>query len=378
MILTLLRALFVLLLGAAGWFVLKQDPEHMPETVARHAWLSMAISLTIGVFVICVDILAPRKKISIFSGAFFGMVVGLLVAWALSFVVSLLVDQYASMVGITESVSIRPLAQYANVIVGIVCCYLAISFIMQTKDDFRFVIPYVEFAKQTKGTRPVLLDSSVLIDGRIVDVAATGIIDSRLIVPQFVIDELQKIADSADRLKRNRGRRGLDVVQKLRSTPKVDVVLYDSSGRDIGDKDAGVDQLLMYLALDLNARVLTNDFNLNKVAELRGVSVINVNDLATALKPVVLPGERMFVRIVKAGDSAGQGVGFLDDGTMVVVENARELVDQEVDVAVTNAVQTKAGRMIFARIDLPGEPANLAGNKPAGPRSRGTPAPRAG
>ena len=299
MILTLLRALFVLLLGAAGWFVLKQDPEHMPETVARHAWLSMAIALSIGVFVICVDILAPRKKISIFSGAFFGMVVGLLVAWALSFVVSLLVDQYASMMGITESASIRPLAQYANVIVGIVCCYLAISFIMQTKDDFRFVIPYVEFAKQTKGTRPVLLDSSVLIDGRIVDVAATGIIDSRLIVPQFVIDELQKIADSGDRLKRNRGRRGLDVVQKLRSAPKVDVVLYDSSGRDIGDKDAGVDQLLMYLALDLNARVLTNDFNLNKVAELRGVSVINVNDLATALKPVVLPGERMLIRIVK-------------------------------------------------------------------------------
>src|SRR5262249_39175434 len=163
-------------------------------------------------------------------------------------------------------------------------------------------------------------DTSVLIDGRIIDVVATGIMESQLIVPQFVIDELQLIADSGDKLKRNRGRRGLDIMQKLRATPHADVAMYDASVRE-APRIEGVDQKLVHLAQDMNARILTNDFNLNKVAQLRGVDVININDLASALKPVVLPGEKMTVRLIKPGDEPGQGVGYLEDGTMVVVES---------------------------------------------------------
>jgi len=240
--------------------------------------------------------------------------------------------------------------QFVTLIIGLITCYLSISFTLQTKDDFRFIIPYVEFSKRVKGSRPMLVDTSVLIDGRINDVITTGIIESQLIVPQFVVDELQQIADSGDKLKRNRGRRGLDVMQKLRTTPHADVAMYDSSARE----PAGmfeVDQKLVHLAHEMNARVLTNDFNLNKVAQLRGVDVININDLSIALKPVVLPGEKMIVRLLKAGDEPGQGVGYLEDGTMVVVEGARQHLNQDVEFTVTSALQTKAGKMIFGRMN---------------------------
>jgi len=223
-----------------------------------------------------------------------------------------------------------------------------VSFILQTKDDFRFIIPYVEFSKQTKGPRSILLDTSVLIDGRITDVAATGILESQLVVPRFILDELQTLADSGDNLKRNRGRRGLDVLGKLRQTLRAEVVLYEASHETESEKD--VDQKLMSLAKELNARVLSNDYNLGKVAALRGVDVINVNDLSSALKPVVLPGEKMTVRVVKPGEEAGQGVGYLEDGTMVVVEHGRTHLNEDVEFIVTRALQTSAGRMIFGRL----------------------------
>jgi uncharacterized protein YacL len=207
----------------------------------------------------------------------------------------------------------------------------------------------VEFSKQTKGARPILLDTSVLIDGRIADIAVTGILESQVVVPQFVLDELQMVADSADKLKRARGRHGLDTLAKLRNMTQADVILYDTSGRaDEGNSD--VDQKLTDLAKSMNARVLTNDFNLNKVAQLRGVDVININELANALKTVVLPGEKMSVRIQKPGEEAGQGVGYLEDGTMVVVEQGRPFINEEVEFTVTNTRQTVAGRMIFGRV----------------------------
>jgi uncharacterized protein YacL len=248
--------------------------------------------------------------------------------------------------------------EYINMLVGVISCYLSISFILQTKDDFRFVIPYVEFSKQTKGARPMLLDTSVLIDGRINDVAATGILESQLIVPRFVLHELQAVADSSDKLKRNRGRRGLDMLAKLQGTEHADVILYDSHTRE---ESTEVDQRLVALAKELNGRILTNDFNLNKVAQLRGVDVVNINDLANALKPVVLPGERMMVRLVKPGETPGQGVGYMEDGTMVVVEQGRNHLNEEVEFVVTSALQTSAGRMIFGRMPDSPAPAGATG-----------------
>ncbi len=336
MVLVILRALFVLLMAAVGWVYLQLG------------WLTMAIALTVGVLFVCVDILAPRKKLAVFAGTFFGLLVGIAIAYALSFVVQLVVDQ-AESGRVISSDHARTIVRFINLVLGITCCYLAISFILQTKDDFRFIVPYVEFSKKTKGARPILLDTSVLIDGRVTDIAVTGILESQLIVPHFVIDELQAVADSSDKLKRNRGRRGLDVVAKLQGLKPADVILYDTN-RDTERDELDVDGRLMDLAKELNARVLTNDYNLNKVAQLRGVDVININDLSNALKPVVLPGEKMTVRVVKAGEESGQGVGYLDDGTMVVVEGARQRQNEDVEFTVTSALQTSAGRMIFGRL----------------------------
>jgi uncharacterized protein YacL len=224
---------------------------------------------------------------------------------------------------------------------------MAVSFILQTKDDIRFVIPYVEFAKERKGIHPMILDTSVIIDGRIADIVETRVIDNQLIMPQFVIAELQAIADSNDKLKRNRGRRGLDILNRLRSDPKVDLMIYD---RDLPEfAGQPVDQRLVLLAKHLEGKVVTNDYNLNKVAKLHNVGVINLNDIANSLKPVFLPGEEIDVRIVKAGEESGQGVGYLEDGTMVVIEGGRDHISQQVQAVVTSVLQTSAGRMVFGR-----------------------------
>jgi uncharacterized protein YacL len=338
MVLHVLRALFVLLMAAAGYSYLKLS------------WLTMAIGLSLAVVFLSIDILAPRKKLAVFAGTFLGIIIGIMLAYALSFAVEMVVDQALSVqIGPVPPAGLRDdLVHFITISIGLICCYLSVSFILQTKDDFRFIIPYVEFNRQTKGPRSILLDTSVLIDGRIVDVAGTGIVESQLIVPRFVLDELQTLADSSDNLKRNRGRRGLDVLGKLRQTKRTDVVLYEATHETESDKD--VDQKLMALAKEINARVLSNDTNLGKVAALRGVDVINVNDLSSALKPVVLPGEKMVVRMVKPGEEAGQGVGYLDDGTMVVVEHGRQHLNEDVEFVVTRALQTSAGRMIFGRL----------------------------
>ena len=338
MVLHILRALFVLLMAAAGYSYL------------RLSWLTMAIGLSLAVVFLSIDILSPRKKLAVFAGTFFGVIIGIVLAYALSFAVEMVVDQALTIqFGPAPQAGLRnDLIQFITITIGIVCCYLSVSFILQTKDDFRFIIPYVEFSKQTKGPRAILLDTSVLIDGRITDVAGTGILESQLIVPRFILDELQTLADSADNLKRNRGRRGLDVLGKLRQNRRAEVVLYEASHETESEKD--VDQKLMSLAKELNARVLSNDYNLGKVAALRGVDVININDLSSALKPVVLPGEKLTVRIVKPGEEAGQGVGYLEDGTMVVVEHGRQHLSEDVEFVVTRALQTSAGRMIFGRL----------------------------
>lgn len=192
-----------------------------------------------------------------------------------------------------------------------------------------------------------ILDTSVIIDGRITDICETGFIEGTLVVPQFVLRELQMVADSADALKRNRGRRGLDILQRMQ---KMSAVQVQIAGEDF-PKVRGVDLKLIELAKVMNAKIITNDFNLNKVAQLQGVAVLNVNDLANSLRPVVLPGEVMRVFILKEGKEYNQGVAYLDDGTMVVVDNARKMISKTIDIAVTSVLQTTAGRMIFAKYD---------------------------
>jgi uncharacterized protein YacL len=387
MILHILRALFVLLMAAAGWYFLTQltlDAQaYAPDSrLLEHSWLALGLTLTIGVLIVCIDILSPRKKLAMFSGTFMGLMVGLAIAYAASFAVRLLIDQLRAnpntAMGLLSARESEALISFVDLVIGIICCYLSISFIIQTKDDFRFIIPYVEFKKQTKGGRPILLDTSVLIDGRIAEIAATGILDNQMVVPRFVLQELQAVADSGDRLKRNRGRRGLDILARLQNDERLDVVLYDQ-GRGSAEGLHEVDQRLISLAVELSGKVLTTDMNLNKIAQVRGVEVVNINDLANAVKPLALPGERMTVRLIKAGEEPGQGVGYMDDGTMVVIEQGRGRLNEEVDFVVTNTRQTSAGKMIFGRLGE-GPPAAAASRRRGdggAPQPRETPQSRA-
>jgi uncharacterized protein YacL len=210
-----------------------------------------------------------------------------------------------------------------------------------------------------------ILDTSVIIDGRIADLCDTGFIDGTLVIPQFVLKELQLVADSADSMKRNRGRRGLDILQKIQKMSGVEVMISDVDYHEVRE----VDLKLIELARSLQGKIVTNDFNLNKVAQLRGVEVLNINELANALKPVVLPGEIMKVFILKEGKEYNQGVAYLDDGTMVVVDNARKMISKTIDIVVTSVLQTTAGKMIFGRYIDP----NVAQSGAPGEREEGRP-----
>jgi uncharacterized protein YacL len=217
---------------------------------------------------------------------------------------------------------------------------------LRAKDEFNLVIPYVKFMRENKPERLVLLDTNIIIDGRIQDVCATGFLDAVFIVPRFVLNELQYIADAADDVKRVRGRRGLEVLKMLQLNPCVEVKFHENDVPDVKE----VDGKLIQLAKMLPAEILTNDHNLGRIAELQHVKVLNFNELAKSLRPVVLPGEKLTVRLLKEGREPQQAVAYLDDGTMIVVNRARRLVGQEIEVTVSSVLQTAAGRMAFAEV----------------------------
>lgn len=341
MLLWLLRVAYaVLVVGMAvisvGFFVEQKN--------FLGAALAPLAIVAIGAVVLLTDVREKQKQITTVSAVYFGLLLGLLLGYLFSIA---LVPILASTFGDTS-----PMILLGRVLLTVVCCYVTISTFLQTKDEFRFIIPYVEFSKQVKGGKPLVLDTSVIIDGRIADVCDTRLIDTKLIVPRFVLQELQAIADSSDKMKRNRGRRGLDVLKRLQSNTKIELQMHDGNVAELRTGERiKVDERLVILAKALSARVVTNDFNLNKVAQLQGVDVINLNEIANALKTVAIPGEYMQVRVVKAGDQIGQGVGYLDDGTMVVIEQGRALIGQEIAIVVTSVLQTPAGRMIFGRPD---------------------------
>jgi uncharacterized protein YacL len=298
--------------------------------------------LAAGILTIVLDVSIRNKQITTISAVYFGLLMGQLLGTLFFAALTPLADTYAHDYPVLRS--------FLLLFLTVICSYFSVSTLLQTKDEFRFIIPYVEFSKQVKGGRPLVLDTSVIIDGRIADICDTRIIDNKLIVPRFVLQELQGIADSSDKLKRNRGRRGLDMLKRMQTNPKVELQMHESNLAELRDVHK-VDERLVVMAKILGARVVTNDYNLNKIAQLQGVEVINLNEVANALKSVALPGELLTVRLVKPGDQLGQGVGYLDDGTMVVVEQGRTHIGQEVSITVTSVLQTPAGRMIFGRID---------------------------
>lgn len=223
--------------------------------------------------------------------------------------------------------------------------FVGVTVVLQTRNDFRFLIPYIDFSQRGTQEGGLLLDSSTLIDGRIIDICQTRIVTAPLIIPDFVLRELQTLADNKDKLRRDRGRRGLDMVSKLQGMSEAHVVIRTTET----PQAVNVDDELLRCAKEIHGRILTTDFNLNKVGQIEGVTIINVNDLANAMKPQVLPGSSLQLAIIRPGQEPDQGVGYLDDGTMVVVENGRSRIGQTLDIAITGSIQTSAGRMIFGR-----------------------------
>ncbi|HJT77452.1 MAG TPA: PIN domain-containing protein, partial [Gemmataceae bacterium] len=345
-LLWLLRCLYGIVAIGLAWnafqlFQIPANPElKIPGDPTPGVW-AFAMVLGFGFLVLLGDVLVRNKQITTVSAIYFGLLLGLLLGIIFSRALEWILPT-------DWPEKHRSQWQLLQLLITVVCCYISISTLLQTKDEFRFIIPYIEFSKQVKGGRPLVLDTSVIIDGRIADICDTRFIDTKLVVPRFVLQELQSIADSSDKLKRNRGRRGLDMLKRMQNNPKVELQMHEGNVPELRDVHK-VDERLVVLAKSLGARVVTNDFNLNKIAQLQGVDVINLNELANALKSVALPGEGLHVRLVKQGDQIGQGVGYLEDGTMVVVEQGRSYIGQEVNITVTSVLQTPAGRMIFGR-----------------------------
>jgi uncharacterized protein YacL len=298
------------------------------------AHIGILVGVSFGLLLIILEIGMRKVSVRGLSSAVFGLLLGLIMAKL-----------------VTDAFSLAPISSaglsFVRVTVTLVFCYLGMVIGLRGKDEFNIIIPYVRLKRQDQSEGVILLDTSVIIDGRIVDIFKTKFLMGRVIIPRFVLKELQQIADSTDPIKRQRGRRGLEILQTIQQEEGVDIKVHDEEIPEIAEVDAK----LVKLAKLLEAKILTVDFNLNRVATFQGVQVLNINELANALKPVVFPGERMQIKLLKEGKEHNQAVGYLDDGTMVVVEDARRLIGQEVRVAVTSVLQTQAGRMIFTKIE---------------------------
>jgi uncharacterized protein YacL len=322
----IVRIVFVLIVGLACFILHPFGLAPIPD---------LAVGIIIGLSIVLFEFRLRAISLKRLIGAAIGSILGILGAFLFSTVI-----RNSLAPGSTQSflmLAIMLFMAYVGLIVG------------ANKGDLLNLSALGGIfggEKQGKKSQKIL-DTSVIIDGRIADIAETGFLDGVLIIPQFVLRELQLVADSADPLKRNRGRRGLDILQRVQKIATVQVQIVEDDYPSVRE----VDLKLIELAKDIEGKIITNDFNLNKVAQLQGVEVLNINELANALKPIVLPGEAMRVFILKEGKEYNQGVAYLDDGTMVVVDNARKMIGKTVDVAVTSVLQTTAGKMIFGKFD---------------------------
>ncbi len=330
MTLLFIRIFFIILSSAVGYFTATSFIKPDFKWGLFGAVVGFAISSILIIFE------SWMRKVSVrnLSAAVFGLIFGLFMSWVLTSTIKLIPMDPRTFSTI-------------QIVLTLIFCYLGMVISMRGKDEFNLVIPYVKFSRQNQSDQIVLLDTSVIIDGRIADIITAKFIEGKIVIPKFVLKELQQISDSSDSLKRNRGRRGLDILQKIRKSSDIDVKIEDEDFPDLADVDAK----LVKLAKILGAKVVTNDYNLNKIAQLQDVTVLNINELANALRAVVLPGEILDVKIIKEGKEFNQGVAYLEDGTMIVVDNTKNLIGQNVRAVVTSELQTSAGRMIFAKLE---------------------------
>jgi len=326
MTLSYIRLLFVALAMVVGYQLGLLFGEHW-------GWLGALIGCGGAGLIILFERSMAHVSVRGLSAAVFGLMLALIVSKLLTRAI----DHIEMDTVVSSSIKI---------VMVLILSYLGMVFALRGRDEFNLVIPYVKLQREEQYAAPVLLDTSVIIDGRIVDILTTNFLEGRFILPSFVLKELQTIADSSDALKRNRGRRGLDTLNTLRKNKKIGFKIQEDDAIERGD----VDEKLVRLAKVLSAKVLTNDYNLNKIAQLQEVTVLNINDLANALKPVLIPGQTLDLHLMKEGKEPQQAVAYLNDGTMVVVENAKKDIGKTVKATVTSALQTSAGRMIFAKL----------------------------
>jgi uncharacterized protein YacL len=324
----IIRAIFFLLCGAAGWLVCYSVREW-----DDHRVLALLIGFLIGALVILVDVLLKGFSLRGLSAVTFGLAMGGLVAYLIG--TSPLLAE-----GDPEIIFLVRLTLF------IVCTYLGTVIALRGKDEFNLVIPYVRFVPQEVEVPLAVVDTSVLIDGRIARVCEAGFLNMALVIPQFVLRELQAVADATDPLKQARGRRGLEVLNALRRIERLDIRTPESEVLKRDDVDAK----LVFLAQSMRAKLLTTDYNLAKLAEFHGVGWLNLNQLAQSLRPEFMLGERVDVDLVKPGKDEGQAIGFLEDGSMIVVNNARQLIGRRVQAEVASLLPTSGGKMIFARL----------------------------
>ncbi len=332
----LIRSVFTIILVVAGWLI-QPIPEWIGEQLdlpGGSRLLSALAGLAIAGGIIFFELRIRRASLKTLIGAAIGSILGIIGSTLIGFLIT--VQPWDQPVKSFLTLTLTLFMAYVGLLVGAAKGdYLDLAALGGILSD--------RVAKQ--GFK--ILDTSVIIDGRVADIAEAGFLGGTILIPQFVLRELQQIADSSDSAKRNRGRRGLDILQRIQKNSNLEVQINETDFPQVRE----VDLKLIELGKQLNAPIVTNDFNLNKVAHLRGVEVLNINELANALKPVVLPGEIMKVFILKEGKEYNQGVAYLDDGTMVVVDNARRMIGKNVDMIVTSVLQTTAGKMIFGRVE---------------------------
>ncbi|MBI5746729.1 MAG: TRAM domain-containing protein [Nitrospirae bacterium] len=325
----ILRAIFILISSLLGWALFSNIMD-----LAEGGYLGLFAGFSTGAVVLLFEYQLKKVDIRTILGGFLGLLLGILSASLLSFLSGSIFNE--------DQFLYFPWRFFLLLSFG----YLGLAFGIKAGKEFS----PTEIRRMLNDTpaesNKKILDTSVIIDGRIADLCETGFLEGVFIVPQFILQELQHIADSSDSMKRARGRRGLDILHRVQKMADINVNIIDEDFPNIKD----VDSKIVALGKKLDAKVITNDLNLNKVAELQGVRVLNINELCNALKPVVLPGESMRVFVLKEGKEAGQGIAYLDDGTMIVVDEARRLIGKNADVVVTSVLQTTAGRMIFSRL----------------------------
>ena len=329
MTIRLIRIFFLILSAVCGYYL----GSDFTGVMSQKAFIGGGIGVFAALVLIIMEVKLQRVSLRNLSAGAFGLVFGFFMAWMVTLILRLIPMGETS---------------YAvfQIVFTLVFCYLGMVIAIKGKDEFNLIIPYIRFSREEQRDQLYLLDTSVIIDGRIAGICETGFLEGKLVVPRFVLQELQHVADSSDDSMRNRGRRGLDMLDRLKKLQGMELIIHDEGLPEIREVDAK----LVRMAKILDCYVLTNDFNLNKVAKLEGVRVLNINDLANSLRPVVFPGEEMNVYIRKEGKERNQGVAFMDDGTMIVVDNARRLIGRNAGVSVTSVLQTSAGRMIFANL----------------------------